>query len=280
MAERTCADDGCTHGVVARGWCNTHYKRWYRANRDEVSAAREARARERCSYGGCEKPWTRRGWCSYHYSRWRTTGDPAPPMPPAPRPELCTVEGCGKPNKQGGLCSMHDFRMRARGEVGSPEPEKVRELIHGTVTGYKHRKCRCAECREAKRLNDLDWRARHRVSYRESRAAYQRRNAERVTEYRRRWKRANPDKITNYSPDRAAAPFDHAALDYCTIIAGDPCVFCGGSSEEIDHIVPVSICRSSHWMNLAPACAPCNGSKGAKSLLDFMLYRLPTAVPA
>lgn len=27
---RTCAIDKCTRPVAARGWCNTHYRRWYR----------------------------------------------------------------------------------------------------------------------------------------------------------------------------------------------------------------------------------------------------------
>lgn len=89
----------------------------------------------------------------------------------------------------------------------------------------------------------------------------------------RRFARRNPDKFRAYSEARGAAPFDNEALDYCDLIAGDPCVYCGSPSESVDHVDPVAAGGKSQWENLAPACMTCNSSKGAKSLLEFLMYR-------
>lgn len=172
---------------------------------------------------------------------------------------------------------MHAARVRAYGDAGPAQATRVREVVHGTVAGYKHRKCRCDECREAKRLHELGWRAAHRESVRDRQAAYRDRNRDKMIGYRRKWRRRNPDKLRGYAAARAAAPFDAEALVYCEIIENDPCVYCGTPSEEIDHIIPVSVSRSSDWTNLAPACGRCNSSKGAKSLLEYLTYRAKRA---
>jgi 5-methylcytosine-specific restriction endonuclease McrA len=62
---------------------------------------------------------------------------------------------------------------------------------------------------------------------------------------------------------------------YPAILLGDPCSYCGASAEHIDHIVPLGRGGSGDWDNLTAACAVCNMSKGAKSLLTFMLAGLP-----
>ena len=49
------------------------------------------------------------------------------------------------------------------------------------------------------------------------------------------------------------------------------CLYCGGTAApfDIDHIVPVAAGGSDDPENLATACAPCNRSKGAKSLAEW-----------
>lgn len=53
----------------------------------------------------------------------------------------------------------------------------------------------------------------------------------------------------------------------------DPCVYCGGIADTIDHIVPKYKHGSNTWENLAPACANCNNSKGSKDLLLYLYVR-------
>jgi 5-methylcytosine-specific restriction endonuclease McrA len=43
--------------------------------------------------------------------------------------------------------------------------------------------------------------------------------------------------------------------------------------EHIDHIEPVSKTGSGDWDNLTAACASCNTSKNATSLLTFLSRR-------
>lgn len=60
------------------------------------------------------------------------------------------------------------------------------------------------------------------------------------------------------------------------VIAGsekDPCVYCGGTVEAIDHIVPVSKNGPNDIVNYAPICCNCNLLKGSFSIL-YHLHRL------
>lgn len=53
----------------------------------------------------------------------------------------------------------------------------------------------------------------------------------------------------------------------------DPCVYCGGRSETIDHIVPLARNGPDRWENKAPACRTCNIEKSAHPLLLFVHAR-------
>lgn len=52
---------------------------------------------------------------------------------------------------------------------------------------------------------------------------------------------------------------------------GHKCVYCGSAeSLSLDHVVPRSKGGSNSEDNLVTACQPCNSSKGAKDLSDWM----------
>jgi 5-methylcytosine-specific restriction endonuclease McrA len=54
-------------------------------------------------------------------------------------------------------------------------------------------------------------------------------------------------------------------------LAAQACVYCGGTEHiEIDHITPLSRGGKHTPENLAPACRPCNRSKGAKLLSEWL----------
>lgn len=59
--------------------------------------------------------------------------------------------------------------------------------------------------------------------------------------------------------------------EYTFVLAADPCSYCGRGAGSIDHIDPVALGGSSGWENLTAACQYCNGAKGAKPLLTFLL---------
>ncbi len=53
---------------------------------------------------------------------------------------------------------------------------------------------------------------------------------------------------------------------------GEACVYCGASEVDVecDHVIPLSRGGVSALENLATACVPCNRSKGAKLLSEWL----------
>jgi len=50
----------------------------------------------------------------------------------------------------------------------------------------------------------------------------------------------------------------------------EPCYYCGGTAESIDHLTPRSRGGTSHPGNKAPACLRCNGMKGNMTYEEFV----------
>ena len=60
-------------------------------------------------------------------------------------------------------------------------------------------------------------------------------------------------------------------LDWADILRGDPCSYCDGSCEQIDHIVPFDTGGELKPENTTAACASCNHRKCHTPLLLFLL---------
>lgn len=73
----TCTVTGCDRKHVARGYCDTHYKRW-RRNGDPgpTTIAPKGQPGRLCVIDGCGKPHFGHGYCAMHHRRWRRYGDP------------------------------------------------------------------------------------------------------------------------------------------------------------------------------------------------------------
>lgn len=77
MAEaKRCDVEGCDRPASRRGWCGTHYGRWYRHGDPLVTTRRPPVADHRCEVDGCDAPYRSNGYCAKHLSRWRKHGDP------------------------------------------------------------------------------------------------------------------------------------------------------------------------------------------------------------
>lgn len=61
-----CREDDCGRKVIARGWCDTHY--------------RSLHDRGPCTVAGCTRPAKTASLCWAHYSRRRRTGDVGEPV--------------------------------------------------------------------------------------------------------------------------------------------------------------------------------------------------------
>lgn len=73
MSDRICSVDSCSNPARGRGWCRSHYMRWWRYG-DPLHALPEPDPL--CSIPGCNGKVRGRGWCHAHWKRWRRHGDP------------------------------------------------------------------------------------------------------------------------------------------------------------------------------------------------------------
>lgn len=68
-----------------------------------------------------------------------------------------------------------------------------------------------------------------------------------------------------------------ATTKWITIIANDPCAYCGDKGGSVDHVVPQSLSKITlqgfsihHWTNLVGVCQKCNSMKDAKTIVGFL----------
>lgn len=93
----------------------------------------------------------------------------------------------------------------------------------------------------------------------------------------RQWNRANPAKRREQAFRRRGAGGTPSAddHDYIQVLLGDPCSYCGGKAEAVDHIVALSRGGDNDWTNLTAACRSCNSRKATKKML-FMASLAPS----
>jgi len=91
------------------------------------------------------------------------------------------------------------------------------------------------------------------------------RNREHVRAYGREYQRNHP------RPRNAQTGTSKESAEMAAILRRDPCAYCGGPGEEIDHIQAFSSGGENEWTNFTSACGTCNRRKNAKSLLHFLL---------
>lgn len=133
---RTCSVSGCEKLVLARGWCQVHYGRWYKhGDPNHAVQTRTSYKGEECSIDGCGKPRFCREWCKSHYSRWQVHGDPMGgrwPRSPSEEGPQCRVEACSRSVAARGLCGFHYGRWARHGDPEAPnqweQNKKTREL--------------------------------------------------------------------------------------------------------------------------------------------------------
>jgi hypothetical protein len=79
--------------------------------------------------------------------------------------------------------------------------------------------------------------------------------------------------VHNYTHARKKKTYASRAV-WDHIIKRDPCVFCGGDADTVDHIHPKALGGSKgSWDNRTGACLRCNQDKAHTPLLFFLLQR-------
>lgn len=82
-----------------------------------------------------------------------------------------------------------------------------------------------------------------------------------------------PDKRHTLTHKRRAETYGvvHEEYSRTAILErwGHACAYCGAHATHLDHVEPLSKGGSDTESNIVPACAPCNLSKGAKTLAEW-----------
>lgn len=137
---------------------------------------------------------------------------------------------------------------------------------------------------ERKRQKDKEWRERNR----ERKAANDKRWAVENRDKRNaavaRYRERHPEiarirDMAQKARERGVPKPNVETRDYMMILTSDPCSYCGGPMEHIDHIEPLARGGGGEWDNLTAACGSCNQSKNAKRLLAFLLEDRPGVEP-
>lgn len=98
----------------------------------------------------------------------------------------------------------------------------------------------------------------------------------------KKWRDANLEKVrayakTNKAKRKNASTFKVEA-NYLVALKNKPCFECGNTGQiHIDHIVPISRGGNHSVGNLMPLCASCNLSKGAKTYMEWRVWKMKNA---
>jgi 5-methylcytosine-specific restriction endonuclease McrA len=134
-----------------------------------------------------------------------------------------------------------------------------------------------------KREVNRRWRARHREQERARHAANRAKDPTAASRLCKAWRERNPDKYKQWRLDnpesvklaRRASQHNRRAAhgrlskDDAASILDLRCAYCGDESEHIDHCTPLSRGGWNDIGNCVGACAKCNLSKSAKTVLEF-----------
>lgn len=140
-----------------------------------------------------------------------------------------------------------------------------------------YRKAYYAANLERARATSRAWRTANQERVREQRSAWDAANRERARATSRAWKAANAERTRAHAARRRArlasvlstlTPQEWEAI---LEAAGYACIYCGSRERlEQDHLTPISKGGPHTADNVAPACLPCNQSKGARAVMEFL----------
>lgn len=113
-----CSVLDCGRVVVAKGYCDTHYRR---IRRYGSAQAPPRPARGPCSVENCSNPNAAKGLCRRHYQGLRLHGDPLKVLSTIGGPrrrakEGCDVADCPDPYRVRGYCDKHYRRWKLHGD--------------------------------------------------------------------------------------------------------------------------------------------------------------------
>ena len=110
-----CSVDGCDEVGKTRGWCAKHY--WLALTYGDPLYVKESATEGPCKIPDCAGVRKTRGWCASHYYRWQRYGDPLSELANEPVNEgPCSIDGCDRERSTRTWCSVHYGRWQRHGD--------------------------------------------------------------------------------------------------------------------------------------------------------------------
>lgn len=129
------------------------------------------------------------------------------------------------------------------------------------------------------KAQQANWYKANREKAKALRVAWMAANPERKKTKDAAWRKANPRRVVaaaeRHRARKVGARGTHTGEQWLDLLASyhGKCVYCGAKATAQDHVVPLAGNGTNDIENIAPACKPCNSSKGTKPLLVWMLTR-------
>src|SRR5699024_3361473 len=114
MRSSICKIEGCANKPIARGWCNTHYRRFRRYG-DPLKTVRKPVKEMSCTVENYQSNAYSTEMCRPHYEKNRLYGDTNYERVLV-RDQACSIEGCENNIHARDLCNMHYSRLRTNGD--------------------------------------------------------------------------------------------------------------------------------------------------------------------
>lgn len=233
-----CAVEDCNNSVHAKGFCNTHYRRFLKFNdplKTEISPPYRGK---KCSVEDCTEKAYKKGMCNKHFQRVKKFGTTELPK------KVCSVVDCGREIRNGGLgfCSKHYQRFKHNGNTQDPPTKKTVCVKCGKKDTEIVREM-CRSCYDKYMTENVD-------SYK---------NAKKLYKYKRRT--AENNKCEPFTTEEIL----EKASGLCSLCFEEINTSLSQSHPlglNIDHIQPLSKGGSNMKYNLLATHRVCNELKG------------------
>lgn len=203
-------------------------------------------------------------------------------MPPLPLPchhESCDKRAAGSSSSCGGHESVRASRTMKRVEC------VVCKRIFQVASTARASTCGQACKKERRQLRQGQWKIANAA--RVSAKGAERYDAKRdeILANAAKWRANNPDaiRVAKRHFKREREKRERLTRRHVTqrdlqrmLARHRGCAYCGNNSEPIhwDHVLPLARGGGTTKGNLLPACAPCNLSKGAKTVMEWRIRKL------
>lgn len=161
---------------------------------------------------------------------------------------------------------------------------KLKSEFHNRPASKDGLHYHCKDCRRIERniwrkknaekvaASKRNWYQRHRTERLAYTAAFRAKNPFYRKDYRHRKREVENARSLERRAFIMNSPYLVTNQDYVALLR-KPCVYCGLKSEHVDHVVPISKGGRHSIGNLAPACAKCNLTKGARFISEWKKVR-------